>query len=83
VTRAPSLLVARVLIGPGTEMSGGVSSADRARVTMTLKLLVARLSAASCAEHLTVVLPILNTLPEGGSQRGWSGPSRLSITETL
>ena len=62
-TAAPEELVAGVVIGPGTEIVGGVVS-----VTVTVKLAPLELLLESLAVQLTVVAPRGKVLPEVWSQ---------------
>ena len=48
-------------------------------VTVTLKLADPLFPCASVAEHVTVVAPTANTLPDTGEHTGVKGPSRLSF----
>jgi hypothetical protein len=88
VTVAPSLLVAAVLIGSGTTMSGGLlldpwfGAGSGIGRTVTLNLLVVWLPAESWAEQITVVVPMPKRVPERGSQSGVTVRSRLSVAET-
>ena len=77
MTMAPAGLVASAVIGPGTEMTGGVTSA--AALTVTVKVRVAVLPRVSVAVQVTVVVPIGNAKPEAGVHVGVIGPSTMSV----
>ncbi len=46
---------------------------------MTVKVVVAELPALSVAVHVTVVVPIANTEPDGGLQTTVTEPSTASV----
>lgn len=58
--------------------TGGVVS-----VTVTVKLALAMLPWASCAEQVTNVVPSANVLPDAGAHVGTSGPSTVSVADAL
>jgi hypothetical protein len=76
VTAAPAALVATVLIGPGTVTVGGWLSE-----TVTWKVALPVLPAASLAEQVTVVAPIGNIDPDAGLHVTGRGPSTASDAE--
>jgi len=76
VTGAPVAVVALAVMFAGTVMTGGVVSVF---VTVTVKLFVAVLPCASCAEHVTVVVPIANVAPDAGVQLVVTVPSIASV----
>jgi hypothetical protein len=73
---APSEPAASAVMGAGTVTTGAVVSE-----TVTKKLPLLLFPAASAAEHLTVVVPSGNTLPEAIEQVTGRVPSTLSLAE--
>src|SRR5205823_1905690 len=74
VAVAPDALVASLVIGPGQLTSGAVVS-----TTVTEKVQVFVLCAASKAVQVTVVLPRTKVLPLAGAQVTLSVPSTMSV----
>jgi hypothetical protein len=52
-------------------------------VTVTFSVAVPRLPCVSVAEHVTVVVPIGNVLPDAGLQETGRSPSALSVANVL
>jgi hypothetical protein len=77
-TVAPFELVASAVIGAGTVITGGVVS-----WTVTVKVALAALLAASWAEQLTVVLPTGNIDPEARVHATGTEPSTRSVAVTV
>jgi hypothetical protein len=73
VTTAPEIPVAAVVMLAGRVSVGGVVSS-----TVTSKLPLALLPAASVAEQFTVVVPSANVLPDAGTHVGVIAPSTMS-----
>src|SRR5580658_5331419 len=73
-TVAPVGPVAGVVMFAGTATTGGVVSA-----TVTAKLALDALPAASLAVHMTVVVPMAKVLPDGGLHVTGSVPSTMSV----
>ena len=76
VTTAPAAEVAETVILAGNDSVGGVVS-----TTVTLKLALPVLPAASVAEQLTVVVPNAKVEPDAGKQLGVIVPSTLSLAD--
>lgn len=76
VTDAPAALVALAVISAGRLRVGGPSC------TVTVKLPLAELPAASVPEQFTVVVPIGKVAPEAGLQLTVPGPLKPSVTVT-
>lgn len=62
----------------GTAMTGAVVS-----LTVTVKLALAVLLCVSCAEHVTVVVPIANVAPDAGEHVVGTLPSIASVAELV
>ena len=74
VTTAPLCSVFPMVMFAGTLTIGGVVSR-----TVTVKLAVAELPAASAAVHVTVVVPIGKVVPDAGAQVTGTAPSTLPV----
>jgi hypothetical protein len=74
VTTAPAVLVAAAVM-----FAGSVSTGPAVSCTVTVKRPVDELSCVSLAEHVTVVVPSGNVLPEAGVHVAGTGPSIASV----
>ena len=73
---APPAEVASRVMSPGSTKTGAWVS-----LTVTLKVLLALLPRVSCAEQVTVVLPIGNVAPETGKHPTTRLPSTVSVAD--